>query len=188
MLIIACSFAFKTNYKSPSTFIWGSMSPALSSIGDVNVTLHMDLLKKLKKLLVVRRLQGPPLNKSPSMIITAPAKLWSRRCPGRQHTTVNQTMEPRDTATLLSEAYIKSLMGILQIKFMRHTEPQETNKIKTIFFIYNGNNWNNGNNGNKGIMGIIRVQFVVYHEIIYSASLFNRLNGLGFASSFNLLN
>ena len=36
-------------------------------------------------------------------------------------------------------------------------------------------------------MGIIRVQFVVYNEIIYSASLFNRLNGLGFASSFNLL-
>ena len=36
-------------------------------------------------------------------------------------------------------------------------------------------------------MGIIRVQFVVYHEIIYSASLFNRLNGLGFFSSFNLL-
>ena len=36
-------------------------------------------------------------------------------------------------------------------------------------------------------MGIIRVQFVVYNEIIYSALLFNRLNGLGFASSFNLL-
>ena len=29
---------------------------------------------------------------------------------------------------------------------------------------------------------------VVYHEIFYSASLFNRLNGLGFTSSFNLLN
>ena len=90
--------------------------------------------------------------------------------------TVNtQTTEPRATAALLS-------MGILQIKFMRHTELQEANKIKTTFFIYNGNN------GNNGIMGIIRVQFVVYNEIIYSASLFNRLNGLGFASSFNLLN
>ena len=56
------------------------------------------------------------------------------------------------------------------------------------FHICNGNNGNIGNNGNNGIMGIIRDQFVVYHEIIYSASLFNRLNGLGFASSFNLFN
>ena len=37
-------------------------------------------------------------------------------------------------------------------------------------------------------MGIIRVQFVVYHEIIYSATLFNRLNALGSASCFNQLN
>ena len=37
------------------------------------------------------------------------------------------------------------------------------------------------------IMGIIRVGVFIYHEIIYSASLFNKLNGLGFASSFNLL-
>ena len=37
------------------------------------------------------------------------------------------------------------------------------------------------------IMGIIRVGVFIYHEIIYSALLFNKLNGLGFASSFNLL-
>ena len=43
-------------------------------------------------------------------------------------------------------------------------------------FLYS--HWYNGNNQRPG---------VVYHEIIYSASLFNRLNGLGFASSFNLL-
>merc|ERR1712030_85064 len=37
------------------------------------------------------------------------------------------------------------------------------------------------------IMGIIRIGVFLYHEIIYSASLFNKLNGLGFASSFNIL-
>ena len=37
-------------------------------------------------------------------------------------------------------------------------------------------------------MGIIRVQFGVYHEIIYSASVFNRLTDLGFASVVCLLN
>jgi len=33
------------------------MSPALSSIGDANVTLHVDLLNKLKNLVVVCRVQ-----------------------------------------------------------------------------------------------------------------------------------
>ena len=37
-------------------------------------------------------------------------------------------------------------------------------------------------------IGIIRVQVGVYHEIFYEASVFNRLNFLGFASEFNLLN
>ena len=36
-------------------------------------------------------------------------------------------------------------------------------------------------------IGIIRVQVGVYHEIVYEASVFNRLNSLGFASEFNLL-
>ena len=44
------------------------------------------------------------------------------------------------------------------------------------FFLYS-----HGYNGNNQRPG------VVYHEIIYSATLFNRLNGLSFASSFNLL-
>ena len=33
------------------------------------------------------RLHGPPLNKSPSMIITALVKLWLRCCPGRSDDT-----------------------------------------------------------------------------------------------------
>ena len=37
-------------------------------------------------------------------------------------------------------------------------------------------------------IGIITVQVGVYHEIVYSASLFNRLNSLGFASGSNILN
>merc|ERR1711874_935226 len=36
-------------------------------------------------------------------------------------------------------------------------------------------------------MGTIRVGVFIYHELIYSASLFNKLNGLCFASSFNVL-
>ena len=38
--------------------------------------------------------------------------------------------------SILLEAYSKPLMEILQIKFMRHTEPQETNIIKSTFFLY----------------------------------------------------
>ena len=41
---------------------------------------------------------------------------------------------------------------------------------------------------NRCIIGIIGVEVGVYQEIVYSASLFNRLNDLGFASVFNLLN
>ena len=36
-------------------------------------------------------------------------------------------------------------------------------------------------------IGIIRVQVGVYHEIFYEASVFNRLNFLGFASVVYLL-
>ena len=37
-------------------------------------------------------------------------------------------------------------------------------------------------------MEIIRVHIGIYHEIVYSASWFNILNFLGFASEFNRLN
>ena len=37
-------------------------------------------------------------------------------------------------------------------------------------------------------IGIIRVQVGFYHKIVYSASVFNILNPLGFASGFNILN
>ena len=37
-------------------------------------------------------------------------------------------------------------------------------------------------------IGMIRVQVGVYHEIVYEASGFNRLTGLGVASAVNLLN
>ena len=37
-------------------------------------------------------------------------------------------------------------------------------------------------------IGIIRVQVGVYHEIVYEASVFNRITGLGVASAVNLLN
>ena len=37
-------------------------------------------------------------------------------------------------------------------------------------------------------MEIIRVHIGIYHEIVYSASWFNILNFLGFASEFNKLN
>ena len=40
------------------------------------------------------------------------------------------------TPALLSEAYSRPLRGLLQFKFMRHTELQETIKIKTTFFLY----------------------------------------------------
>ena len=43
----------------------------------------------------------------------------------RVGSTVNQ-MKPCATAALLSEAYIKPLLRLLQNKFMRHTEPHKT--------------------------------------------------------------